>query len=108
MPVVHHFGMSFLQSNRAGLPRLDKSTPLVGLAVRWCTSAGGDFGLPFWYLAPSGSSIQEKSGASENTGYRTPVLLKGSSPSRVGDFGLISYPVEHAGEDFQAQVLLVS
>ncbi len=32
----------------------------------------------------------------------------GSSPSRVGDFGLISYRVEHAGEDFQAQVLLVA
>jgi hypothetical protein len=31
----------------------------------------------------------------------------GSSPSRVGDFGLISYRVEHAGWDFQAQVLLV-
>ena len=32
----------------------------------------------------------------------------GSSPSRVGDFGLISYQVEHAGEDSQAQGLLVS
>ena len=32
----------------------------------------------------------------------------GSSPSRVGDFGLISYRVEHAGEDFEAQVLLVA
>ena len=32
----------------------------------------------------------------------------GSSPPRVGDFGLISYRVEHAGEDFQAQVLLVA
>lgn len=32
----------------------------------------------------------------------------GSSPSRVGDFGLISYRVEHAGEDFQAQVLLIA
>ena len=26
----------------------------------------------------------------------------GSSPLRVGDFGLISYRIEHAGEDFQA------
>ena len=32
----------------------------------------------------------------------------GSSPHRVGDFGLISYRVEHAGENFQAQVLLVA
>jgi hypothetical protein len=32
----------------------------------------------------------------------------GSSPHRVGDFGLISYRVEHAGEDFEAQVLLVA
>ena len=32
----------------------------------------------------------------------------GSSPHRVGDFGLISYRVEHAGQDFQAQVLLVA
>ena len=32
----------------------------------------------------------------------------GSSPSRVGDFGLSSDRVEHAGEDFQAQVLLVA
>ena len=35
-------------------------------------------------------------------------LFFGSSPHRVGDFGLISYRVEHAGEDFQAQVLLVA
>ncbi len=35
-------------------------------------------------------------------------LFNGSSPSRVGDFGLISYRVEHAGEDFEAQVLLVT
>jgi len=34
------------------------------------------------------------------------LMNRGSSPSRVGDFGLISYRVEHAGEDFQAQVLL--
>ena len=32
----------------------------------------------------------------------------GSSPHRVGDFGLISYRVEEAGEDFEAQVLLVA
>ena len=32
----------------------------------------------------------------------------GSSPSRVGDLGLSSDRVEHAGEDFQAQVLLVA
>ena len=36
------------------------------------------------------------------------ILKLGSSPSRVGDFGLISYRVEHAGEDFEAQVLLVA
>ena len=36
------------------------------------------------------------------------VTLLGSSPHRVGGFGLISYRVEHAGEDFQAQVLLVT
>jgi hypothetical protein len=35
-------------------------------------------------------------------------LYSGSSPHRVGDFGLISYRVEHAGEDFEAQVLLVA
>jgi hypothetical protein len=35
-------------------------------------------------------------------------FILGSSPSRVGDFGLISYRVEHAGEDFEAQVLLVA
>jgi len=35
-------------------------------------------------------------------------LYSGSSPPRVGDFDLISYRVEHAGEDFQAQVLLVA
>jgi hypothetical protein len=40
-----------------------------------------------------------------STGYR---FSLGSSPSRVGDFGLISYRVEHAGEDFQAQVLFVA
>ena len=32
----------------------------------------------------------------------------GSSPSRVDDLGLSSDRVEHAGEDFQAQVLLVA
>ena len=32
----------------------------------------------------------------------------GSSSWRVGDFGLISYRVEHAGEDFQAQELLIA
>ena len=32
----------------------------------------------------------------------------GYSPSRVGDFGLTSYRVEHAGGDFQAQILLVA
>jgi len=36
------------------------------------------------------------------------VKFFGSSPPRVGDFDLISYRVEHAGEDFQAQVLLVA
>jgi hypothetical protein len=36
------------------------------------------------------------------------VHILGSSPSRMGDFGLISYRVEHAGEDFEAQVLLVA
>jgi phosphate-selective porin len=37
-----------------------------------------------------------------------PINYYGSSPSRVGDFGLISYRVEQAGEDFEAQVLLVA
>jgi hypothetical protein len=37
-----------------------------------------------------------------------PIYLFGSSPFRVGDFGLISYRVEHAGEDFEAQVLFVT
>jgi hypothetical protein len=36
------------------------------------------------------------------------IYICGSSPHRVGDFGLISYRIEHAGEDFQAQVLLVA
>lgn len=31
----------------------------------------------------------------------------GSTPSRVGDFGLNSYRVKHGGEDFEAHVLLV-
>ena len=38
----------------------------------------------------------------------TKTFIYGSSPCRVGDFGLISYRVEHAGEDFQAQVLFVA
>jgi len=37
-----------------------------------------------------------------------PVVFSGSSPPRVGNFGLISYRVEHAGEDFEAQVLLIA
>jgi hypothetical protein len=40
--------------------------------------------------------------------YRARISKNGSSPHRVGDFGLISYRVEHAGEDFEAQVLLVA
>ena len=40
--------------------------------------------------------------------YNRGSLNFGSSPSRVGDFGLISYRVEQAGEDFEAQVLLVA
>ena len=49
-------------------------------------------------LPPPFESVAEKRWVKEN----------GSSPSRVGDFGLISYRVEHAGEDFEAQVLLVA
>jgi hypothetical protein len=41
-------------------------------------------------------------------GDRSHPLNNGSSPSRVGNFGLISYRVEHAGEDFEAQVLLIA
>ena len=36
------------------------------------------------------------------------IMKNGSSPHRVGDVDLISYRVEHAGENFQAQVLLVA
>ncbi len=44
----------------------------------------------------------------ENGQVRHAVTYIGSSPHRVGDFGLISDRVEHAGEDFQPQVLLVA
>ena len=44
----------------------------------------------------------------QDGGYECALLYYGSSPSRVGDFGLISYRVEHASEDFEAQVLLVA
>ena len=36
------------------------------------------------------------------------VFIIGSSPSRVGNFDRISYRIEHAGEDFEAQVLLIA
>ena len=36
------------------------------------------------------------------------VLYSGSSPWRVGDFCLISDRIQHAGENFQAHVLLVA
>jgi hypothetical protein len=66
-----------------------KAVVLVGVIVLWgCT--------------PRSSADTSESGRKGFYNYL------GSSPHRVGDFGLISYRVEHAGENFQAQVLLVA
>ncbi len=81
----------------------------------WCPKDSTTFSILLGGLIILGFGVWDDRA---NLGYRVKILgqlvaasaviIIGSSPSRVGDFGLISYRVEHAGEDFEAQVLLVT